>query len=368
MKVKLQTLVQADATLSEFSQKLRLVSAVRPLNEPEQKQGFLQGRIREPRFVYAPPAPLNCAEIRNLRLPETYWGSQLALVRRRLLRLNSIFQDPGPLDVRDYSREVYGAPSERLRTAARTLLGKIEFRPQETVTWEFTSRVLQGALDHYGLRGWTVRPAPGDFTAARAVEKTVYLTPVGALYQGTAERLAVHEVGIHAVRAHNGARQDLSHFGIGWPDYESTEEGLAVYSELLTGTISEQALLNYSARVVAVSELDRGRSFRDCYESLRDLELSPNQAWEATLRAYRGNGFFKDHLYLQGLFEVFQYVRSGGDLTTLMVGKVGLRHLSQVRADLATGALQAPSVVPGFLTAAPATGPLWSLMERLAVG
>ncbi len=358
-------LVKADGLLASVSRKLRLVQAVRPLNEAEQKALFLRGEVVEPDFVYSRPPTTDTSEIRKLRLPDSSWGKLLEAVRRRLLRLNSLFEEPGPINVRDFSREVYGAPNQQLQAVARNLLARIEVEPRPEVSFEFTREILEKALADYGLDGWKVKRADGDFTAARAVEKTVYLTGMGGLYEGTAERLAVHEVGVHAVRAYNGAGQDLSHFSLGWPGYEQAEEGLAVYAELHTGTISQRALLNYSARVLAVASLDKGLTFRGCYEFLRDLNLTEVQAWEATLRAYRGHGFFKDHIYLQGLLDVFAFMKNGGKWESLFVGKVGLEHLGLVDRALNRGVLRPPRVIPGFFQCPPVRGKVWKLIEGL---
>lgn len=358
-------LKRADSVLSEATRRLRLVVAVRPQNEIEQRDLFIEDKIQQPRLRYSRPSAVDMSQVEALALPNCFWGELLATTRRRLLRLHTLLTREGELNVRDFSREVYGAPSEQLQSVARRLLEKIKFEPGMEVSWEFTRDVLERSLREFGLTGWTVKPAPGDFTSARTSEKTIYLTPIGKLYQGTAERLVVHEIGVHAVRSHNGETQPLSHFSFGWPGYEITEEGLATYAELHTGLISKRAVVNYSARVLAVAALDRGLSFRHCYESLRDLGLAITPAWEATLRAYRGNGFYKDHIYLQGLLEVFQFIRGGGDWETLFVGKVGLHHLERVRKDLETNSLKRPSVIPSFLKQEPRKSEIWDLVSSL---
>lgn len=364
--MSLQELVKADDVLTAANRKLRIVVAVRPQNEAEQKDLFLRGRATQPRFHYRSPPSFDISDVQRLRIPtDSYWGEQLSTARRLLLKLHAVLSAGKDLDVRGFSREVYGSPTEQLQAIARRILGRLKFEPGPEVSFETTRRVLEETLLKYGLTGWRVKAAPGDFTAARSSEKTVYLTPVGALYEGTAQRLAVHEIGVHAVRSFNGTAQPLSFFGFGWPGYESTEEGLAAYAELHTGLLSPQAMINYAARVLAVGALDRGKSFRDCYESLLELDLSETQAWEATLRAYRGNGLFKDHVYLQGLLEVFQFVTSGGNWKALFVGKIGLHHLPQVQHELSRANLVDPTVLPGFLQEPHASSPMWNLVREL---
>ena len=70
-------LVKADGLLASVSRKLRLVQAVRPLNEAEQKALFLRGEVVEPDFVYSRPPTTDTSEIRKLRLPDSSWGKLL---------------------------------------------------------------------------------------------------------------------------------------------------------------------------------------------------------------------------------------------------------------------------------------------------
>ena len=48
------------------------------------------------------------------------------------------------------------------------------------------------------------------------------------------------------------------------------------------------------------------------------------------LRVYRGGGLTKDFQYLEGLRDVLEYLKNGGDPAPLFVGKIGLSHLDIV--------------------------------------
>ena len=45
------------------------------------------------------------------------------------------------------------------------------------------------------------------------------------------------------------------------------------------------------------------------------------------MRVYRGGGLTKDAIYLRGLQAILEYVKKGGHLTPLMVGKMSARHI-----------------------------------------
>ena len=45
------------------------------------------------------------------------------------------------------------------------------------------------------------------------------------------------------------------------------------------------------------------------------------------MRIYRGGGLTKDAVYLRGLLQILRYLREGGELEPLFVGKVASAHL-----------------------------------------
>lgn len=359
-----EALKTADRVLLEAASRLRLVAAVRPLNEAEEKNLFLAGRSRSPNFRYPERPTVRIEPLKTLKIPSTPLGRILDAQRLRLLKLESTLNSKHT-DFRPLSREIYGAPSPGLQSTALSILRRLPAVPSEEETLDLVRAALEKALVRFGLPDWQIETASGDFTAARALERKIMLTNVGPVSQGTAQRLAVHEVGVHALRANNGFSQPLSIFGYGLPGYERTEEGLATYAEVVTGTTDARVLRNYAARAVAVIGLDKGWGFRQCYEELRGLGQPELPAWEATLRAHRGGGFFKDHIYLDGLLDVTRYVTDGGDLGPLFAGKVGLEHLGLIQEATDEGHLIPPPLVPDFFYDATPSSEVWDLLKSL---
>lgn len=357
-------ILEMDRILFELAPKLRLLKAVRPQNEAEARARFLGGK--EPELVYPEPIRIKVARLHELSLPQDEPLAKLLEGQRQqlLAAASALAQEKSVADV---SRSIYGCPSSELEQAARRLLRELPVeKPRCCESLPKVRRELREALARCQMSGWKVGVSPGDWTAAWPLERKILVTRVGPVPAGTAARLAVHEVGVHALRAHNGFQQRMKLFGYGLPGYESTEEGLAVYAELLTGTADARILRRYAARVVAVSALDRGLTFRQSYEELLELGLSELQGWATVLRARRGGGLFKDHIYLEGLFKVMSYLRRGGSLELLYVGKVGLEHLELVREGLAQGWLSPPAKLPWFLEQEPDQTGAWRLIEDLA--
>ena len=82
------------------------------------------------------------------------------------------------------------------------------------------------------------------------------------------------------------------------------------------------------------------------------------------MRTYRGGGLTKDAIYLSGLMEVMDYLKEGGDLGPLFVGKIAAEHVPVIRELRLRKVLQAPALEPRYLGMPGVTARL----ERLARG
>ncbi len=106
-----------------------------------------------------------------------------------------------------------------------------------------------------------------------------------------------------------------------------TQEGLAVYSEYMSGCLTLNRLKELSYRVIAVDSLIKGYSFSDTFDLLyNQYKLEKDKAFAITLRVHRGGGFTKDHLYLSGLQKVYQYAKQDNDLDVILTGKSSLEY------------------------------------------
>ena len=144
--------------------------------------------------------------------------------------------------------------------------------------------------------------------------------------------LANHEIGVHMVTTFNGLDQPLKVFSNGFPNNVETQEGLAVYSEFMSGCLTIERLKELAFRVIAVDSLNKGYSFSDTFHLLHNqYKLNRDKAFVITLRVHRGGGFTKDHLYLRGLRKVYNYAKKGDDLGVLLTGKVTMEHMPTIK-------------------------------------
>ena len=168
---------------------------------------------------------------------------------------------------------------------------------------------------------------------------TIPATRVNALIQ--------HEVGTHMLTYYNGRAQPLKLLCTGLAGYDALQEGLAVLAEYLVDGLTVARLRVLAARVVAAHCLVEGASFLDVFELLRDgYRFEPRTAYTIAMRTFRGGGLIKDVIYLRGLRELTHYLREGGDLTPLYVGKIALHHLPLIQELEQRGILRAPLLHP----------------------
>ncbi|MGI9038554.1 MAG: flavohemoglobin expression-modulating QEGLA motif protein, partial [Gemmatimonadota bacterium] len=189
-----------------------------------------------------------------------------------------------------------------------------------------------------------------------------------SLAPSRAHALLHHEVGTHVVTWMNGRSQPLHIFRTGLAGYEQMQEGLAVLAEYLVGGLTPGRLSLLAARVVAVERMVRGASFIEIFDELTGVYgLGSRTAFTATMRVTRGGGLTKDAVYLRGLQEVIGYLRDGGDLELLYIGKIALAHVPVAQELLYRGVLHASPLRPTCLDAPEAAKRLSQLREGLPI-
>ncbi len=139
--------------------------------------------------------------------------------------------------------------------------------------------------------------------------------------------LANHEIGVHLVTTYNGLDQPLKIFHNGFPKNVETQEGLAVFSEYMSGCLTLHRLKELAYRVIATDSIRRGFNFCDTFDVLHNqYKLNREEAYNITLRAHRGGGFTKDYTYLTGLKKVYDAYFNKENLNPLLAGKVSIEH------------------------------------------
>jgi len=349
-----KNLLKVDLFFHDIFKYLNLIRHVNPINIEEEKIMFFSKKRRNPFFKYK-EARANISEVRErikgLNIPDGNFGKVYEKVRQDFLKRCDVIENIGKDDslVKKFTAEIYGWPNEGMVEYARKLL--VDISPVDVELDVSSSEVfdaLRKGLDSVGLIGWMVKYSKKRLTSTKHTKKILVCRE--RMFSGVdVDRLVVHEIGVHAVRYANGHLQPLRIFGFGFPDFLRTEEGMATYFEELTGNLSGEVLRNYAGRVIAVDCLRRGLDFRDCFEELVKCGFVEEDSWNLSVRAYRGGGFGKDHVYLEGYLMVKKFAENGGDFKKLYVGKVGLDDLELVDDLLQKKLIDEPRFLPEFV-------------------
>ena len=143
--------------------------------------------------------------------------------------------------------------------------------------------------------------------------------------------LANHEIGVHLVTTYNGIEQPLKIFSNGFPRNVETQEGLAVFSEYMSGALTLNRLKTLAYRVLASDSLIKGYSFSDSFDLIHGTyKLNRNDAFSITMRVHRGGGFTKDRVYLSGLRKIYKRHQRGESMDNLLTGKVTMDYEADI--------------------------------------
>jgi uncharacterized protein (TIGR02421 family) len=146
------------------------------------------------------------------------------------------------------------------------------------------------------------------------------------------EALIQHEVGTHVLTYLNGKSQPFRQLYVGLAGYEELQEGLAVLSEYLVGGLTSPRLRLLAARVLAAHQMIDDASFVEVFRELNKVYgFERSNAFNITMRTFRCGGLTKDAVYLRGLVKLLDYLKRGGELEPLFVGKLAANHVAIVR-------------------------------------
>jgi uncharacterized protein (TIGR02421 family) len=174
-------------------------------------------------------------------------------------------------------------------------------------------------------------------------EKALLLINKDAVFnQKELHAYAYHELGIHMLTTINAKKHPLTVFSIGLTGNTHTQEGLAIYSEYRSGSLTIERLQTIALRVIAVQYMLKQGDFVKTYHTLmNEFDLERNFAFTLTIRVYRGGGFTKDHLYLKGFRDVLNLAKDNS-IDNLLVGKIGALDFDIINEIVERGMISKP--------------------------
>ncbi|TFH66327.1 MAG: flavohemoglobin expression-modulating QEGLA motif protein [Gemmatimonadales bacterium] len=356
-----------DRGLATVADSFDMLLQLTPVNAAEAWRGFQRSRYqRAPVFRYR-PLPVD-----PLILKRKLYGVPLERVEDPALE--SIFSEK--LDELDRqitlmldlnterfvhgSIQLFGKPDGALLDLAHEILDRFPPRTRESsrnatrLDAADFARLAREELGFYQQQWPEVRAeveVRADIASGLMVSRGKLLIGSGSqIPKARVDALLQHEVGTHLVTYYNGRAQPFRQLYSGLAGYEALQEGLAVLSEYLVGGLSRPRLRLLAARVITAQLMIDGATFVDTFRQLnKGYGFEQKTAFTLAMRIYRGGGLTKDAIYLRGLREVLSYLKAGGKLEPLYVGKIALVHVPVIDELRWRGVLRQSPLVPRYL-------------------
>jgi uncharacterized protein (TIGR02421 family) len=277
-----------------------------------------------------------------------------------------------------HSIQLYGRPGSRVPgsnlsnvDAAQHFISLADELDNEVLTSEADYCIpapvlrdeLQGQLDAFFGRD-TVRVEVDDqlISKAAAGATRIRLKSATCFSDYDRNQLLEHEAFVHTLTALNGRRQpNLSSFGRSSPRITATQEGLAVFAELMTGSLDIERIKRISLRILAIDMALNGADFIDVFRYFLDAGQTEADSFSSAQRVFRGCpttgglAFTKDTVYLHGLLSVhtfFRWALKNRKLNlcrNLFAGKMSLHDVVSLESMFDSGYIAAPNWLPRWI-------------------
>lgn len=351
---------EVDSLLAEIDEKIKLLYHLRPINLIMERRRFFSDQIDNPHFVY-PSLQFEPYELKDrlngLHLDDSVLGRLFQRKRLEILRKIDLLEHRGTAFFYDKSVELFGVVTHAVLNAAEQRLKEkpphfLEDPP--VITSEMALKRFQRFFYHHGLKHWKAQFKKNIVSDCVAGKRGAFFIRKDVKFSETRFKMVLaHEVQTHIFTAENGSHQPYKIFQRGTGGYLATQEGLAIYNqEKVVSHLTPKHFWNPS--LVVLIHVAQKSSFRDVYEKAISMGFSQEKAFQFALKVKRGfedtsasGAFTKDLVYFVGRQMIEDFVKKGGDLKRLYIGKIDLASLEEIES-LTT--LVTPKYVPDFLS------------------
>ena len=384
MDADLQHHVDLDARLVEAVRSVRLLAAV--AWPARTRDSFIAGwRRGQPQLPVVDYPALDFSEvhaelcvIHDAADPAHPLGDYL---RRTVLSYQvacDLLHSLGQSEVSLHSERLFGRPGDRLPgselsnlDAARHFIDLAEdvdtgvpsLDADYVLSAEIMQRELQQALDAFFIHHEIRVDIDPDLTAKAAAGATrVRLRANTGFTEYDRAQLLEHEAFVHSLTALNGREQPLlKSLGRSAPRITATQEGLATFAELITGSIDLPRLKRISLRIIAIDMALAGADFIEVFRFFLEAGQTEVDSFTSAMRVFRGcpltggTAFTKDTVYLHGLLSVHTFFRwtfkqRRLNLTHLLfAGKMALHDVFTLEPLFAAGVIAEPLYLPPWI-------------------
>jgi uncharacterized protein (TIGR02421 family) len=338
-----QSIQKVDGQIFRLLKNFELLTYVNPINVKSEKERFFKSKFTvNPNFRYK-PIKINTYELtKKLHAIDTTKLEDITIrylyesvITGAIDKIN-LLASIGTNKFLYNSLRYFGRPDKvDIRNAEYVLLLP-EIKEENIKAVRFgvdqAKKIFEDSFADYGFKG-KIRVDKKVLSTVMVLNstKTVVLKDGATFTQNELQYLAEHEIGVHMVTTMNAANNKLKVFGVGLPVNTKTGEGMAVLAEYLSGNFTMNRLRELALRVIAVDLMCNGADFKDCFNTIvKNYKIEVNKAYNLVTRVYRGGGFTKDYLYLNGFSKLLKFWHDDNDLTPLLVGKTSISFYNTI--------------------------------------
>lgn len=300
----------------------------------------------------------------------------LTRLRATLQTTADLLDARGTPDFYTYSERLYGTPTRRLLDGKTQVLELAHHIDDTLADMNLTHLVREDADERLDAKGFAAALKPklvqhfGDdaprvelsetlSAKATAGSRIIRVRADASFSRMDVRQLLQHEALVHTATALNGRAQDkLPILGYAHAGTTQIQEGLAVFAEMISGTMDPVRFRRLADRVIGIQMAVDGADFIQVYHFYLERTDDPDKSFENTRRIFRGGvltggaPFTKDMVYLNGLLRVHNFLRTmvklnRADLIRLLfVGKLDLEDVPALAMLYKAGELSAPKFLP----------------------
>ncbi|MCF8372149.1 MAG: flavohemoglobin expression-modulating QEGLA motif protein [Bacteroidales bacterium] len=338
---------EIDRQLANICNEFDFLLQVTPTNSKAAWAAFQRNKFEvAPQFTYRPlvvdPAlskrrlfQVPIEKIEDPTLAQLFRGQQLELDRKFTMLI-----DRGTRSFMYGSLQLFGGIEDSLMDMSLELLQQLSPRSREEATGFSVDAKAFAARANQEI-AWFKKTVPeirnkvvvrDDISGLMVSHGNVLIGSHLKIPTARIEALIQHEVGTHVLTHINGKAQPLRQLYVGLAGYEELQEGLAVLSEYMVDGLTQPRMRLLAARVVAARNMINGATFIDVFRELNNVHgFERYTAFYIAMRTFRSGGLTKDAVYLRGLVQLLEYIKKGGELEPLFVGKISADHIPIVK-------------------------------------
>ena len=355
--------LSADEKLAEISEGMSFLLRSTPVNSNEEWDKFKESQFKKtPSFKYrliALDPELEKRKLYNIPIDLVEDPTIAFILRGKRLEIEKqliMLEERGTINFRFIGESLYGVIQKHVLEEAKKILEKFPkaevIQSEKRLNCTEFAKYAQSEIDYYREKFPDVDISleiRNDVAGIMVSKSKLLINNELTLDANRCDALIQHEVGTHILTYCNGKQQPLKQMFEGFEGYDQLQEGLAVIAEYLVGGLTVNRLRLLAGRVVAVNSMVSDADFIKTFRLLKDTYAFPEQvAYYITMRVYRGGGLTKDAVYLAGLIDLMEYLKTGGNLENLYAGKFNITHVPLIQELLYRNVLKHPQL-PRFL-------------------